>query len=139
MLRPGRIDTHIYIGLPDLKERRETLLHGLGFECGADVPIEVVKTIDAITTSKKAASMTFADFIGVANEVMISETNALNEVKIHNAVTLAEKLFELFQLFRPSIGKEELENFENVYREFRMKESKGAAASESNSQKLMLK
>ena len=121
------------MGLPDLEERRETLRRGLGFEDA--VPSAVAEAIDAVISSSKANMMTFADYKAVANAAVV---RIAKESGAQCEQTVADSLVSSFQLFRPSLGADDLKTYELVYLEFEHKESKNATNG-TTSQKLLLK
>ena len=95
----------------------------------------MVEAIDAVIISSKADSMTFADFKAVGNAAALQ---IAKESRPDREEALADSLLASFKLFRPSLGADDLKNYELVYREFEHRESKSAAV-EATSQKLMLK
>jgi AFG3 family protein len=64
LLRPGRFDRHIYLELPNLKEREEIFKVHLK-------PLRVVQTIDIHLLSSQTAGFSGADIANVCNEAAL--------------------------------------------------------------------
>jgi peroxin-1 len=135
LLRPGRIDRHVYLGLPDPQDRRailKTLLQNIDCEYG-----DVDSTIDAIVEDAKSVLMSPADFkaicgtahliavqaayssvYGAADVTNHHEKDDKNRPTLRALVTSAH-LMEAFRMTRPSITDSTRQMFERVHAKFR--------------------
>jgi cell division protease FtsH len=69
VLRPGRFDRHIHVGLPDLKGRREILgVHSASVALGPDIDLEVV--------ARGTSGMSGADLANIVNEAALAAARA---------------------------------------------------------------
>lgn len=84
LLRPGRFDRQIYVGIPDVKEREEILLvHAKGKKISDDVSFEVI--------AKRTPGFTPADLENMLNEAALitarSNENLISMENIEEAAT----------------------------------------------------
>lgn len=114
LLRPGRIDTHLYVGLPSAEERVALLRSAMGL--GARAGEEQLR---ALVLQDKAGAMTSADFVNVGNAALVSAMRAAEAEEAVSEACLLAHLGRVFARFKPSINSKDLAAYERIYSEFR--------------------
>ena len=124
LLRPGRIEKHIYIGLPDEADRR-AILHTALSALPAS-PEALHSTVPWMTSHERAALLSAADWRAVVNTAFLAATHDFIEHKTGSTtgvVITAEHLKNAFLSTKASITGPDLSFFDSVYQRF----NKGAA------------
>ncbi len=104
MLRPGRLDEKVYIGLPDLAARRKILEINL-----RDIPLAADLDLDAL--ARRLDGYSGADLAYLCRKV--AEQTFLESVKESHERPLAAGDFEkVLAKLRPSVSQDDLERFD---------------------------
>lgn len=150
LLRPGRIDVHLYVGLPSLSERRAILQKTLQTDMEVS-GYRLNEAMEAIISTTKASKLTSADFRSVGS---MSYLAALREAEAEGVLQagqsfellLVSHLLRVFKAFKPSINEADLKHLEAVYSTFKghdtfcdKQNSVDDCTASVASQKLMLK
>ena len=127
LLRPGRIEKHIYIGLPDEADRR-AILHTALSALPAS-PEALHNTIPWMASHERAALLSAADWRAVVNTAFLVATHDFIEHKTGSTtgvVITVEHLKNAFLSTKASITGPDLSFFDSVYQRF----NNGAAVKE---------
>ncbi|EAR89557.2 AAA family ATPase (macronuclear) [Tetrahymena thermophila SB210] len=117
LLRPGRIDRHVYLGFPSVEERKDILqIYGKNLKMGDDLSFEdLIKVTENFTSS---------DIVAFLKEIRIKMAHDMIEEKKQNEnfefdFTLTKQFFEkTFKSFRPSLNLKDVQKFESMYKKF---------------------
>jgi SpoVK/Ycf46/Vps4 family AAA+-type ATPase len=140
LLRPGRIETHIYLGLPTALERLDILLSSLSSFIKSEAAC-IQSTLKVIANDSKSSFFTSADLKNIANSSLIAATK---EFEMATESTdfeelLCQHLTNVFQKFRPSMSTSELERYQGIYKDFRGNNSSSKDENPADRLKLALK
>jgi SpoVK/Ycf46/Vps4 family AAA+-type ATPase len=146
LLRPGRIETHAYVGYPNQQEQREifeTLLRGVRCSDGVD------GALDHICSHQKARQFTGADIKGIVNNAFLMaaqdyiegslslsydvdeittrqqqneglDSDASSHQGTMDDVTIFPyHVMSAFQSTKPSISPSDLAYYDSLYRQFK--------------------
>lgn len=121
LLRPGRIDKHIYLGFPKGDERREILeIYYKNFK---------FEDIDEVEIAGRTEGFTASDIVALLREIQITKAHDLIEkVKSEGEnsknfdgleLKFSRNDFETtFKKFTPALGAKEIKRYEKMYEEF---------------------
>lgn len=108
LLRTGRIDTKIYVGLPNFKDRVQM------FELFLKDIFDFTKDLDIEILAEKTKGFNGADikeYVESLKLILIKkDIQESSEIKITNDESL-----ELLEDFSPTVNKDDLEHFQNKY------------------------
>ena len=147
LLRPGRIDRHIFVGLPSVTDRIAILSLALQLplqpqpqsqQGGSHSADELREAIEQIARSEKAQLMTPADLkalVGTANLLSAHEYISSLQQRRGNLIQLSPAavpsiqnthLITAFQQTKPSLSSEDLDYYNSIYNKFRPDSSESA-------------
>ena len=145
LLRPGRVETHVYIGPPETTEDRMLLMTKMLAFCGGshDKPDdrETLLLLEEICSHKHSSKLSAADLKGVVTSAYLAAVNAFLskekgekradrlEVGIvirfesgGRSISISKKiLWNVFLSTRPSVNEEEMEFYNSINAQFRGK------------------
>jgi peroxin-1 len=147
LLRPGRIERHIYVGLPDVEDCADILRRSLrSLVTNPTDADELESAIAFIVAHSKARSLSPADWKAVVNTAYLSATHAYIESQLqaspgstspsHAVRVTEEHLLQAFHATRASITAADLQHLSGIYKKFskgdtKPQEQKGATTPES--------
>ena len=143
LIRPGRIDTHAYVGFPSKTDRIDIFNSSL---TGLKTTGDVQGTIEHICSHHKSAHFTGADIKGVVStsfltamqdcvEGSLSLSYDVDEAvgldpplppsapaisSVEDVVITSSHLLRAFQSTKPSLSPQDITFYENMYRRFEM-------------------
>lgn len=138
LLRPGRIEKHIYVGLPDQSERQEILRAALS---RLSVNLDSVHSaVEAIVSDKKAPQLSAADWKAVVNTAFLAATHDfIDASKSHtiskkvDKVSITEKhLRAAYAETKPSVSVADLQYYDSIYARFGHKATAEGVASKKS-------
>lgn len=149
LLRPGRLEKHIYLGLPSREDRVKILEAALGnLSVSADLSAAVTK----IANHTLAASFTAADLDALAKTAYLAAAqdeiedlwSATREDNFSQSGVLIQgkHLLQAFETSRPSLSSMDLEFYSDLYTRFSGNRDfpfSNADASQDGPQRLILK
>jgi transitional endoplasmic reticulum ATPase len=103
MLRPGRLDEKVYVGLPEQAARKKVLELNL-----RDIPL--CEDVDADAIAKRLEGYSGADIAYLCRKV--AEQTFLESVELGHERPLADADFQrVLKTLKPSVGAAELDRF----------------------------
>lgn len=124
LLRPGRIETHVYVGLPDAPQREAVLRQALGsISCHPDT----VASLPGI--AQQSEGFTCADVRGLAaSALLLAVHDRIESASTEQSAFLtSECLWRSLATTKPSLSSKDLQFYDEVNSRFR-KSSKGGPA-----------
>lgn len=130
LLRPGRIENHVYIGLPSADDRAEVLKRQLQ---ALAVEEQALSAVHRIAMSKQAQCMTAADVKAIVNTAyLLAAQDAIIAGAGHGIVISADHLDRALAETRPSISSTDLSFYDSIYKRFAKKKSQLNGTNGSN-------
>lgn len=133
LLRPGRIEKHIYVGLPEPSERRDILAAAL---VRLSVNLDTMQNaVDCVVSDSKAPLLSAADWKAVVNTAFLAATHDAIESRndgiansaaltVQSTVTITDAhLRAAYAETKPSISNSDLEYYDSIYARFGHKPS----------------
>jgi peroxin-1 len=140
LLRPGRIEKHLYVGIPTGEEKFQILQRNL-ITCRVvvDDELEVQKTLKAISNEAKAAQMTSADLKAIINTAFLLatheaiSTHVAGPVQANRQVSIVNSshLWSAFHETKPSVTEKDMAFYDSIYRQFRGDKKRETKSDES--------
>ena len=139
LLRPGRVEKHLYCGQPSEIERGDILLRNLrSFPCGpasSDNNVTVEKDEEAlggdesleevvawVCKQDKAAACVSADFSALANSAFLEATSEVTHTADDSngikAIIRARHVRAAFETLRPSLSTKDLSFYQRIHDKF---------------------
>ena len=139
LLRPGRVEKHLYCGQPSEIERGDILLRNLrSFPCGpasSDNNVTVEKdeealggdesleeVVDWVCKQDKAAACVSADFSALANSAFLEATSEVTHTADDSngikAIIRARHVRAAFETLRPSLSTKDLSFYQRIHDKF---------------------
>jgi SpoVK/Ycf46/Vps4 family AAA+-type ATPase len=125
LLRPGRIEKHIYVGLPEKSDVASILIKSIGIK--KEITSEITDAINFITENHKTRFMTAADLKGIVCTAYLQAAHERMEENVHSQTTLEGSkpselksihLLKAFGQTNPSVTIEDLRFYNQIYLSF---------------------
>jgi transitional endoplasmic reticulum ATPase len=120
LLRPGRIERHIFIPAPDLKSRKEIFkIHTRGMPLAEDVNLdELAEMSEGYSGADIEAVCREAGMLAI-REKLITGLSKEDVNKIAKEIKITKEHFEkAMEKIRPSLTKEDLERYRKIVKDF---------------------
>ena len=144
LLRPGRIDTHLFVDRPTAPERRAVLWASMGLPPappraspgGNEEEASLGAVVDTCAADGDATQwLSYADLVTIGNKCLLAATReesdpvlpgeTARDAPTHAA--LRRHLLRLFPAYRPSMKAADLSSLDAIYSDFARHDSKGTA------------